>query len=46
MKVAIIGSLANDKAEMNSNWAGDGRAQDPISVVEAFKAKFPNKKLR
>lgn len=45
-KVAIIGSLANDKAEMNSNWAGDGRAQDPISVVEAFKSKFPGKKLR
>lgn len=45
-KVAIIGALANDKAEMNSNWAGDGQPTDPITVVEAFKKKYPNKKLR
>lgn len=42
-KIAVIGSLANDKAEMNSNWAGDGRPGDPISVVEGLKAKFPDK---
>ncbi len=45
-EVAIIGDLANNKAEMNSNWAGDGRPEDPITVVEAFKAKYPNKRLR
>lgn len=45
-KVAIIGSLADNKAEMNSNWAGDGQPGDPITVVEAFKAKYPGKKLR
>ncbi|MEQ1606618.1 MAG: glycoside hydrolase family 3 N-terminal domain-containing protein [Pyrinomonadaceae bacterium] len=45
-KIAIIGSLANDKAEMNSNWSGDGQPGDPVTVVEAFKKKYPHKKLR
>ena len=45
-EIAVIGTLADNKAEMNSNWAGDGRPEDPITVVEALKAKFPNKRLR
>ncbi|HEX6124377.1 MAG TPA: glycoside hydrolase family 3 N-terminal domain-containing protein, partial [Pyrinomonadaceae bacterium] len=45
-KLAVIGSLANNKAEMNSNWAGDGKPEDPITVVEALKQKFPRKQIR
>lgn len=44
-KIAVIGSLAINKVEMNSNWAGDGKPEDPITVVEALKTKFPDKKI-
>ena len=45
-EIAVIGALADNKAEMNSNWSGDGRPEDPITVVEALRQKYPNKKLR
>jgi beta-glucosidase len=45
-QIAVVGGLANNKAEMNSNWNGDARAEDPITVVEALRAKFPQKKIR
>ena len=45
-KIAIIGALANNKAEMNSNWSGDGKPEDPITVVEAIRQKFPQKQIR
>ena len=35
--VAVIGALADSKADMNGSWAGDGRPEDPITVVEAFR---------
>ena len=44
--IAVVGSQADNKAEMNSNWAGDGRPEDPITVVEALKQKFPDKTVR
>ncbi len=43
--LAVIGALADNKAEMNSNWAGDGKPTDPITVVEALKSKYPNVKM-
>ena len=45
-EIAVIGSLADNKAEMNSNWAGDGRPTDPITVVEALRQKYPRAKIR
>ena len=45
-EVAVIGDLANNKREMNGNWTGDGQPTDPITVLEALKAKFPNMKIR
>lgn len=39
--IAVIGSLANSKVDMNGNWAGDGQPEDPITVLEALKAKYP-----
>lgn len=45
-KIAVIGALADSKAEMNSNWNGDSRPDDPITVVEALKSKFPGKTVR
>ena len=45
-EVAVIGDLASNKKEMNGNWTGDGQPTDPITVLEALKAKFPNMKIR
>ena len=45
-KIAVVGTLANDKHEMNSNWNGDARPEDPITVLAALKAKYPNKTVR
>lgn len=45
-EIAVIGALANNKAEMNGNWSGDGKPEDPITVVEALRQKFPQKKIR
>ena len=44
--VAVIGALADSKADMNGSWAGDGRPEDPITVVEAFRQKYPQVKMR
>jgi beta-glucosidase len=45
-EIAVVGALAGSKAEMNGNWSGDGKPEDPITVVEALRQKFPNKKIR
>lgn len=45
-EIAVVGALANNKGEMNSNWNGDAKPEDPITVVEALREKFPNKKIR
>jgi beta-glucosidase len=45
-KIAVIGALASSKADMNGNWSGDGKPEDPITVVEALKQKFPEKSIR
>lgn len=45
-EIAVIGSLADNKAEMNGNWAGDGKPTDPVTVVEALRQKYPRAKLR
>jgi len=44
--LAVIGTLADHKAEMNSNWAGDGKPDDPITVVQSLREKYPNIRLR
>lgn len=45
-EIAVIGALADNKAEMNSNWSGDGKPTDPITAVEALRQKYPRMKLR
>ena len=44
--IAVVGGLADNKEEMNSNWSGDGKPEDPITVLEALRQKFPRKKIR
>ncbi len=41
-EIAVIGFLANDKRNMNGNWAGDGRAEDAVTLLEGVKNKLGN----
>lgn len=45
-EIAVIGALANAKAEMNGNWSGDGQPQDPVTVLEALKHTYPRTRVR
>lgn len=44
--IAVIGALADSKADMNGAWSGDGRPEDPITVRQALSDKFPDRKIR
>jgi beta-glucosidase len=45
-EIAVVGALADNKKEMNGNWTGDGREEDPITVLAALRQKFPRMKIR
>jgi beta-glucosidase len=40
-RLAVIGPLADDKAEMMGNWTGDGRADDVVTVLQGIRAAVP-----
>ena len=40
--VAVLGPLADDKAEQLGSWAGNGRAEDVVTPLEGIKTKLPN----
>ena len=40
-RIAVIGPLADDRANMMGNWTGDGRAEDVVTVVEGIRAAVP-----
>ena len=37
-RIAVIGPLADDKANMMGNWTGDGKAEDVVTVLAGVKA--------
>lgn len=39
--IAVVGPLADDKAEQLGSWVGMGRAQDVVTPLEGIKAKLP-----
>jgi beta-glucosidase len=39
-RIAVIGPLANDKSSQLGPWAGNGRAADAITPLEAFRQKM------
>ncbi len=39
--VAVIGPLADDKADQLGSWAAQGRAGDAVTPLEGIKAKLP-----
>jgi len=43
--IALIGPLANDKANQMGSWVGNGRAQDAITPLEGIKAKLSKTKI-
>lgn len=40
--IAVIGFLGNDKRNMNGNWTGDGKNEDPVTLVEGLRNKLGN----
>ncbi len=40
--IAVIGQLADSKADQLGPWAGNGRATDAVSPLEGLKARLPN----
>jgi beta-glucosidase len=43
--IAVLGPLANSKADQLGSWAGNGAAQDAVTPLEGLKAKLPNAQL-
>ena len=41
-EITVIGALANDKKNMNGNWTGDGKPEDPVTLLEGLKNKLGN----
>ena len=39
-RLAVIGPLANDKANQLGSWAGQGRAEDAVTPLDGIKARF------
>ena len=39
--IAVIGPLANDKADQLGSWAGQGRAEDAIAPLDGIRAELP-----
>ncbi len=40
--VAVIGALADNQRIMNGSWAGDGRDEDAVTVLQGIKNKLGN----
>ena len=40
--VAVIGALADNQRIMNGSWAGDGRDEDTVTVLQGVKNKLGN----
>jgi beta-glucosidase len=45
-RVAVIGSLAADKANTLDWWAGDGKAEDSVTILEGIEEKIGKAKVR
>jgi beta-glucosidase len=39
--IAVIGPLADSKADQLGSWASDGRAEDAVTPLEGIRAKLP-----
>ncbi|HEX4424762.1 MAG TPA: beta-glucosidase BglX [Terriglobales bacterium] len=43
--IAVIGPLANDKADQMGSWVAQGRAADAVAPLEGIKAQLPHVQL-
>lgn len=39
--IAVVGALADDPKAVIGSWAGDGRAEDSVTLLQGIKAKVP-----
>jgi beta-glucosidase len=44
-RIAILGPLADTKAEMLGPWSGAGRVEDMVSFLEGLRAAWPNAEI-
>ena len=45
-RLVVIGALAADKANTLDWWAGDGKAEDSVTILEGLQQKFGANKVR
>ena len=45
-RVAVVGALAADKANTLDWWAGDGKAEDSVTILEGLREKIGADKVR
>ncbi len=43
--IAVVGPLADSKADQLGSWASNGRAEDAVTPLEGIKAKLPQAKV-
>jgi beta-glucosidase len=44
-RIAVLGPLADTKAEMLGPWSGAGRVEDMVSFLEGLRAAWPNAEI-
>jgi beta-glucosidase len=44
--IAVVGPLADDKKNLIGSWAGDGRAEDAVTVLEGVRARAGGSDVR
>lgn len=45
-RIAVIGPLAEARAEMLGSWAGAGHVEDVVTIVEGLRAALPGRDIR
>jgi beta-glucosidase len=44
-RIAIVGPLANARADMRGSWSAAGEADDPVSILEGLRAALPGSEI-
>ena len=45
-RIAVLGPLADARAEMLGPWAAAGRPEDMVTILEGLRAAFPDREIR
>lgn len=42
-EIALVGPMGNEQRSLNGSWAGDGRPEDAVTLLDGLKAKLGDK---